>query len=344
MASMDLRLQNYTEQRGQQFYEQLRDHVKRHPGVRNAAIAALIPMGYDANAVYVYAEGQAAIDKSKGESIFCNSVQPEYFRTLGVPLVQGREFTKLDNAAAPRVVNEAFAKKMLPGQDPLGKTFQTDRSGPKIQIVGVTGTGKYMFLYEPPQPYIYFPLAQKYPSSATLLVYSEGDPQGLVAAVREEAQQLDSTLPLYDVTTMDSHVRCGKPLLPARLGAMLVGTFGLLGLILASVGVYGVIAYSVSQRTQELGIRTALGARPLNVITMVLRQGMTLALIGMGIGVTLALLMRRAMHAVLYGVGSTDFPTLGAVSLLLLAVAFVASYIPALRAIKVDPVVALRHE
>jgi predicted permease len=261
-------------------------------------------------------------------------------------LVQGREFTKRDNATAPRVaiVNEAFAKKIFPGQDPLGKTFQTDRSGPKIQIVGVTGTGKYMFLYEPPQPYIYFPLAQKYQSSATLLVYSEGDPQGLVAAVREEAQQLDSTLPLYDVTTMDSHVRYGKPLLPARLGAMLVGAFGLLGLILASVGVYGVISYSVSQRTQELGIRTALGARPLNVITMVLRQGMTLALIGMSIGVTLALLMLRAMHSVLYGVGSTDFQTLGAVSLLLLAVAFVASYIPAVRATKVDPVVALRHE
>jgi len=346
MASMDLRLQNYTEQRGQQFYEQLRDRVKVYPGVRHAAVAALIPMGYDANTVNVYAEGQAATDKSKGEIIFCNSVQPEYFRTLGVRLLRGREFTEVDNASAPRVaiVNEAFAKKMFPGQDPLGKTFQTERSGPKTQIVGVTGTGKYMFLYEPPQPFIYFPLAQKYQSSATLLVYSEGDPQGMVGAVREETRQLDSTLPLYDVTTMDSHVRYGKPLLPARLGAMLVGAFGLLGLVLASVGVYGVIAYSVSQRTQELGIRAALGARPLNVITMVLRQGMTLSLIGMGIGATLAFLTLRAMHSVLYGVGSTDFPTLGAVSLLLLAVAFVASYIPALRATKVDPVIALRHE
>jgi MacB-like periplasmic core domain len=122
--------------------------VKTHPGVRDAASAAHIPMGYDANTVNVYAEGQAATDKSKGEIILCNSVQPEYFRTLGVHLVQGREFTKLDDAAAPRVaiVSDAFAKKMFPGQEPLGKTFQTDRSGPKIQIVGVTGTGKYMFL------------------------------------------------------------------------------------------------------------------------------------------------------------------------------------------------------
>jgi hypothetical protein len=198
MASMDLRLQNYTEQRGQQFYEQLRDRVKVHPGVRDAAIASLIPMGYDVNTVNVYLEGQPATGKSKGEIIFCNSVQPEYFRTLGVRLVQGRDFTKLDDSAAPRVtiVNEAFAKKMFPGQDPLGKTFQTDRNGPKIQIVGVTGTGKYMFLYEPPQPFIYFPLAQKYQSSATLLVYSEGDPLRMIGAVREEARQLDSTLPL----------------------------------------------------------------------------------------------------------------------------------------------------
>src|SRR5437868_8144947 len=154
----------------------------------------------------------------------------------------------------------------------------------------------------------------------------------MVEAVREEVRQLDSTLPLYDVGTMDSHVRYGKPLLPARLGAMLVGAFGLLGLILASVGVYGVISYSVSQRTQELGIRRALGARPGNVIMMVLRQGLSLSLIGMGIGATLAVLMLWGLRSVLYGVGATDLPTVGAVSLLLLFVAFIASYIPALRA------------
>ena len=187
-------------------------------------------------------------------------------------------------------------------------------------------------------------LAQKYSSRATLLVYSDGDPHRLLEPVREEVRQLDSTLPLYDVSTMDEHVRYGKPLLPARLGAMLVGAFGLLGLILASVGVYGVISYSVSQRTQELGIRTALGARPLNVISMVLKQGMSLSLTGMGIGLVLAFLMLRALRSVLYGVGATDLPTLAGVSLLLLVVAFVASYIPALRATRVDPVIALRHE
>ena len=346
MLSMDLRLQGYTEQRGQQFYEQLRDRVKARSGVRDVAFAANIPMGYDTGAENIFPEGQAATNKSQTELAFANYVQPEYFRTLGVAVVQGREFSKLDSASAPRVaiVNQSFANKFWPGQDAMGKTFQTERDGPKIQIVGLTRTGKYLFLYESPQPYLYFPMAQRYASHAALLVYTDGDPHRLVEPVREEVRALDSTLPLYDVGTMDEHVRYGKPLLPARLGAMLVGAFGLLGLVLASVGVYGVIAYSVSQRTQELGIRAALGARPGNVISMVLRQGMSLSLIGMAIGVTLAFLMLRALRSVLFGVGTTDLPTLGVVSLLLLLVAFVASYIPALRATKVDPVIALRHE
>lgn len=346
MLSMDLRLQNYNEQRGQQFYEQLRDRVKARPGVREAAFTANIPMGYDASAENIFPEGQGLSNKSQAETVFGNYVQPEYFRTLGVPVSKGREFTRLDRADSPRVaiVNEAFAKKFWPGQEAIGKTFQVERDGPKVQIVGITPTGKYLFLYESPTPFLYLPLAQKYSTRATLLVYSDGDPHRLIEAVREEVRGLDPTLPLYDVGTMDDHVRYGKPLLPARLGAMLVGAFGLLGLILASVGVYGVISYSVSQRTQELGIRTALGARPLNVISMVLKQGMSLSLIGLGIGVTLAFLMLRALRSVLYGVGSTDLPTLAAVSSLLLFVAFVASYIPALRATRVDPVIALRHE
>jgi predicted permease len=346
MVSMDLRLQGYTEQRGQQFYEQLRDRVKARSGVRGVAFAANIPMGYDTGAENIFPEGQVASSKSQTELVFANYVQPEYSRTLGVAVIEGREFSKLDNATGPRVaiVNQSFANKFWPGQDPIGKTFQTERDGPKIQIVGLTRTGKYLFLYESPQAYVYFPLAQKYSSHATLLVHTDGDPHRLLEPVREEVRQLDSTLPLYDIGTMDEHVRYGKPLLPARLGAMLVGAFGLLGLILASVGVYGVISYSVSQRTQELGIRAALGARPGNVIYMVLRQGMSLSLIGMAIGVTIAFLMLRAMRSVLYGVGTTDLPTLAVVSLLLFMVAFIASYIPALRATKVDPVIALRHE
>ena len=346
MMNVDLGLQGYKEERGQLFYKELTDRLKALPGVRDASVTAYIPMGYDNSIVNIFPEGQVIDDKSKTEIAFDDKVQPGYFRTAGVPVIQGREFSEMDAATSPKVaiVNDTFARKIWPGENPVGKIFRTEKTGPPIQVVGLTRTGKYLFLYESPQLFVYFPLAQRYVSGATVMVYSQNDPSDQVAPVREQIHQLDSALPVFDITTMDAHVRYGKPLLPARLGAMLVGAFGLLGLALASVGVYGVISYSVSQRTQELGIRAALGARPTNVISMVLRQGLSLSLIGVGIGLAFALLLLRGLHSVLYGVGATDFPTLALVSALLLLVAFVASYIPALRATRVDPVIALRHE
>jgi predicted permease len=346
MLNVDLGLQGYSEERGQQFYKQLTERVKALPRVRNASVASYIPMGYDASLVNIYPDGQVVDEKSKTETAFCDLVGSQYFRTAGVPVIQGREFSEADTGTSPKVaiVNETFAKKIWPGQDPVGKIFRTDKNGPPIQVVGLTHTGKYLFLYESPQLYVYFPMAQRYSSGATLFVYAADDPGQLASSVREQISQLDASLPVFAVTTMDAHVRYGKPLLPARLGAMLVGAFGLLGLILASVGVYGVISYSVSQRTQEIGIRTALGAQRSNVLAMVLRQGMTMALIGTGVGIVLAFLLFRGLHSVLYGVQSTDLATLAAVSALLLTVAFLASYVPALRATKVDPVIALRNE
>jgi predicted permease len=346
MMSVDIGLQGYTEERGQQFYKQLRDRVKSLAGVRDAGVTAYIPMGYDNNGMNVFPEGQVIDDKTKAETAWMDMVQPSYFRTAGVPVVEGREFTEADSATSPKVaiINEAFAKTIWPGQNAIGKTFRAEKNGPPIQVVGLTRTGKYLFLYETPQLYVYFPMAQRYASGATLMVFTESDPQRLVEPVREQIRQLDAGLPVFDVTTMDAHVQYGKPLLPARLGAMLVGAFGLLGLVLASVGVYGVVSYSVSQRTQEIGIRSTLGAQRLNVLGMVLRQGMTMALIGTGVGIVLAFLLFRGLHTVLYGVKSTDLLTLPTVSALLLAVAFIASYVPALRATRVDPVVALREE
>ena len=280
------------------------------------------------------------------ETAFNNSVQPDYFRTVGVPVIRGREFTDADTGSAPKVaiINETFANKIWPGQDPIGKAFSTAKNGPAIQVVGLTHTGKYLYLYETPQLYVYFPMAQRYVSTGTLMMFSQDDPQRLVGTVRDQIQQIDSSLPVYDVTTMEAHVEYGKPLLPARIGAMLVGAFGMLGLVLATVGVYGVVSYSVSQRTQEIGIRSALGAQRWNVLGMVLKQGMTMALIGTGLGVALAFLLFRGLHSVLYGVASTDLVTLAAVSALLLFVTLLASYMPALRATRVDPVVALREQ
>jgi predicted permease len=346
MMSMDVGLQGYKEERGQQFFKQLSERVRSLSGVRDAAIAAYIPMGMENSLVNVFPEGHVIDDKSKTETAFDDMVQPSYFRTAGTPVIEGREFTEADTATAPKVaiINDTFAKKIWPAEDPIGKTFRTEKNGAPIQVVGITRTGKYLFLYETPQPYVYFPLAQRYNSGANLLVYTQSDPQQLLPAVRDQIRQLDSGLPVFDVTTMDAQVQYGKPLLPARLGAMLVGAFGLLGLVLASVGVFGVVSYSVSQRTQEIGIRTALGAQRPHVLAMILKQGMNLALIGTAIGIVLSFLLFRGLSSVLYGVKSTDFVTLGAVSAILLAVAFAASYVPALRATRVDPVVALREQ
>jgi predicted permease len=346
MMSVDLGLQGYNEQSGQQFYKQISDRVKSLPGVRDAAFSGYIPMGYENDIVSVYPEGQPIDDKSAAETSFQDAVQPDYFRSLGLHVLKGREFTEADSATAPKVaiVNETFANKIWPRQDPIGKTFRTEKNGPPIQVVGLTRTGKYLFLYETPQLFAYFPLAQRYVAAATLMVYSQDDPLRLVGPVRDQIQQLDASLPVFNINTMEAHVEYGKPLLPARLGAMLVGAFGMLGLVLATVGVYGVVSYSVSQRTHEIGIRSALGAQRRNVLGMVLKQGMTMALIGTAIGIVLAFLLFRGLHSVLYGVASTDLVTLAAVSALLLAVAFVASYIPALRATQVDPVIALREQ
>ena len=346
MMSVDLGLQGYNEERGQQFFKQLTERVRSVSGVRDAAVSAYIPMGYDNSGVNVFPDGQVIDDKTNTQVVFADMVQPSYFRTAGVPVIKGREFTDADSASAPLVaiINDTFAQKIWPGQDSIGKIFRTKKDGPPIEVVGLTRTGKYLFLYETPQLYAYFPLAQRYSAGANLFVYSEGDPQQLVSAVRDQISQLDASLPVFAVTTMEAHVRYGKPLLPARLGAMLVGAFGVLGLVLASVGVYGVVSYSVSQRTQEIGIRTALGAQRSNVLGMILKQGMRMALIGTGIGIVLSFLLFRGLRTVLYGVKSTDFVTLAAVSGMLLAIAFLASYVPALRATRVDPVVALREQ
>jgi predicted permease len=346
LMSMNVALQGYKEERGQQFFKQLTERVRSLPGVRDAAIASYIPMGDENSLDNIYPEGQPNDDKSKTETTFDDSVQPGYFRTAGTPIIRGREFTEADNATAPHVaiINETFAKEIWPGQDPIGKLFRTKKDGPPIQVVGLTRTGKYLFLYEKPQLYAYFPMAQSYNAGVNLFVYTQDNPQLLLPAVREQIRQLDAGLPVFNVTTMDVQVQYGKALFPARLGVMFVGTFGVLGLVLASVGVYGVVSYSVSQRTQEIGIRSALGAQRSHVLAMILKQGMSMALIGTAVGIVLSFLLFRGLSSFLYGVKSTDFVTLGAVSAILLGVAFAASYVPALRATRVDPVVALREQ
>ena len=179
--------------------------------MRDAAFTAYIPMGYENETMNVYPEGQAIDNKSNAETSFEDAVQPGYFRSVGVHVIKGREFTEADSATAPKVaiVNETFANKIWPGQDPTGKIFRTEKDGPAIQVVGLTRTGKYTFLYETPQLFVYFPVAQRYVAAATLMVYSQDDPLRLVGPVRDQIQQLDGSLPVFDVNTMEAHVEYG---------------------------------------------------------------------------------------------------------------------------------------
>jgi len=264
---------------------------------------------------------------------------------MGIRLPQGRDFTMRDDKEESRfaIVNETYAHRFWPGQNPIGKHLS--RGGPegqRFEVVGVVKDGKYWTLGEDPRPFVYFPMARDYQSGASLVVNTSVEPQSMINTIRSEAQKLDANLPLYDVKTMSEHM--GLTLLPLRAGAWVSGSFALLALALAGLGIYGVMTYTVSQRTREIGLRMSLGAQSRDVMVLVVKQGMWLALIGLAIGLAGALALTRLISSVLYGVSATDVVTFAGVTLLLGLVVVVACYLPARRAAKVDPIVALRYE
>jgi predicted permease len=256
-------------------------------------------------------------------------------------LLGGREFTDRDDGDAPRVavVNETMARRYWNRTDVAGQRIRIGTN--PVEIVGVVPTGKYQTLGERPRPFFYVPVAQMYRPDMALHVRTNRDPAGLAAAVRAAVAELDATLPLFEVKTLRAHL--GFATFTQRLGASLLGAFGVLALTLAAVGLYSVMAYAVSQRTRELGIRMALGARPADVRRMIVREGLVLLLVGLAVGLTLAFALMPFMTPVLVGVSGKDPLTFAAVALLLSAVALVASYIPARRAASVDPIAALRR-
>ncbi|MGH9769544.1 MAG: ABC transporter permease [Blastocatellia bacterium] len=348
--SMDLQLQGYTEPTGRNFSRQLLDRVRALPGVVSASMSDELPLGITGGARRaITIEGYTA---QPGESTEVGSaaVAAGYLETLRIPLLHGRAFTEQDREGAPGVVmvNEAFARRYWPGQEPIGKRIQMGvaRSGandsPYLEVAGVVKDGKYVTLGEEATPFVYLNLAQQYRSSPTLVVRTRGNPVDYLPAVRNEVAALDKTLPLYDVKTMRQHL--GLALLPARLAGSVLGVFGLVALILAAAGIYGVMAYSVAQRTREIGIRMALGASASAVLKLVVRQGMTLTLIGVAIGLTASFALTRLMKTLLFGVSATDPLTFVVITLLLTVVALVAALVPARRAANVDPMVALRRQ
>jgi len=264
---------------------------------------------------------------------------------MGTRLVEGRDFFEQDDESSGRVaiVNETFARRFWSGEDPIGKRFSVGTvDAPRVQIVGVAQDGKYTGLNEDPKPVVYRPLLQRYTGASNLVVRTQSDPQALISAVRRELQEMDSQLPISSAKTLVEHM--SVPLLPSRIAASVLGGFGLLALALAAIGIYGVMSYAVSTRTYEVGIRTALGAQSSDVLTLMIRQGITLTLIGLAVGLFSAFALTGLMKGLLFGVNATDPLTFAGVSILLTVTALLACYIPARCATRVDPIVALRCE
>jgi putative ABC transport system permease protein len=264
---------------------------------------------------------------------------------MGTRLLEGRDFTEQDGESnrAAAIVNETFARRFWPGQSALGKRFSSAGSaGPWIEVVGVMQDGKYISLSEEAKPFVYLNLNPQSGRSLTMVVRVTTETQSAMAAIRREFQRLDARLPLYDVQTMVEHM--ALPLFQARVAATLLGGFGLLALALAAIGVFGVMSYAVTQRTREIGIRIALGAQAGGILKLVIGQGLKLAALGMGIGLACAFAGTRLMSDFLYGVSALDVVTFAGVPLLLALVALLACYVPARRAMRVDPMVALRSE
>src|SRR6266849_4694367 len=339
----DLGALRYDADHGQQFFRDAIDRAKSIPGVAAAAVSSNGIFG-GGLAGTVFREGEQTDPNNRGTLVNLDDVTPGHFDTLRIPFLRGRDFTEFDreNTTPVVIINEATANLLWPGQEALGKRFSIVTTPTMLQVVGVVATSIVSRIGEDPQPVAYFPMRQQYSPFATLVVRTTGNPESVLAAVRTQVQQLDKNLALTNGLTVQQLLAQG--LWPARMGAALLGLFGFLALILASIGIYGVLAYSVAQRTAEIGIRMAMGAQPAQVLRLVLSQGMRLAALGAAVGLVAAFPVARLASGLLYSVSAADPITYGGITFLLMSVALLACYIPARRAARIDPLVALRFE
>jgi predicted permease len=342
--SFDLGLQGYTEEKGHAFQKQLLERAAAIPGVRSVALTSTVPLTLDYSYSPIYVEGQPFTGNSNLPVAVPNEITPNYFRTMEIPL-RGRDFTERDSKEESRVaiVNESFARRLFPGQDAIGRRFNfSGPDKPYWEVIGIAADGKYNSLAEDQKMAVYRPLLRDYNSNATLVARVGADSGSAIKALRGELQRMDSTLPLYNVQPLSDHMNV--PLFPFRMAATVLGSFGVLAIVLAAIGIYGVMSYVVAGRTREIGVRIALGAARRDVLALIIKQGMTLASIGLGIGLVIALGVAQLLAKLLFGVSPLDVITFAGVSLLLAVVAVLACYIPARRATKVDPLTALHYE
>jgi predicted permease len=344
IMTMDPKLQSYSHDKTVQFLAQVRDRVTALPGVRSVSFVGVVPLSigssnnsYDVDAVKDHPKQNVNADT--------NGVGSGYFDTMGIPLLRGRDFVASIDDKHSVIINETMAAHLFPGQDPIGRVIRQDKD--QFTVIGVTRNSKLRTIGEKPLNAI-FTYLNAAPEKAnsffgtTLIVKTLVNPAAMAKSVRQQIAALDPNMAVFNVETMQQHV--DKSLLLPRISALLLGIFGAVGLTLAAIGLYGVMSYSVRSRTREIGIRMALGAKPRRVLKMILRQGLTLTVIGLAIGLAIALVVGRFAASVLYGTSGSDLLTFMVVSIVLVATAAVAILIPALRAAHVEPTVALRYE
>jgi predicted permease len=348
LAGFNTRPLNYSQEQNRRFYQDLLDQTRSAPGVRSAALASDVPLGFNESSVGAVPEGYSLPAGQQAINILNYYVSDGYFTTLGVRLLRGRGFLQTDQAGSPlvAVVNTHFAQHYWPHQDALGKRFHLrDAAGPLVEIVGISEIGKYVWVAEPPLDVIYLPYTQHGTRALTVLVESSApDAAVLAPVVREVVRKIDPAMPYSDARTMQDFFS-QRAIKTTTLIVETVSSLGMMGLLLAIVGLYALVAYSVSRRSREIGIRMAIGADRQGVLRMVLRQGLVLGSVGVGAGLILSFFACRALTSSLWtGAGSINYLVLPAVALPLLLVTLLAAYVPARRASLIDPMRALRDE
>ncbi len=350
LLTMDVQLPNlppsrYAKEEEQTaFFQQLMDRIKALPSVDGAGAVVTLPLTGAFESTDLIIKGRGSVSEGQRPEADYTTVTTDFFRTLQIPLLKGRQFTTQDTKGTPGVIiiNDILARSCWPNEDPLGKRFTVGFEKDPREIIGVVGSIKQTALDAEARPAMYMPQLQSPNSGMTVLVRTSGGPLAMAAAVREQVRALDKDVPVTHVRTMEEVF--GASVAQPRFSMLVVGLFAALALVLSAVGIYGVMAYSVSRRAHEIGVRMALGARTSQVLKLVLKEGMTLTLVGIVIGLFGAFALTRVMATLLFGVSTRDPFTFVGVSTLLAAVAFVACYIPARRATKVDPLTALRYE
>jgi putative ABC transport system permease protein len=328
------------------FYEQLTARAASIPGVEHVAVTDALPLTGSGSVLGFVIEGRPPLPPEKVQDADFFSVTPDYFDVLGIPFVRGERLTERYRADVPdvAVINETMARRYFPGEDPVGKRLNLGDPAktPWITVIGVVGDARTGGLDKEPYPQMYVPAAQQPQRAGTFVARTSGDPASLAPALRRELAAIDKNLPLYNVRTMEQVL--SDSISRRRFQMILIAAFAGVGMLLAAVGIYGVISYSVAQRRHEIGVRMALGARAADILKLVVGQGLGLTLAGVGLGLVGAFVLTRVLASLLYGVSATDPLTFACVSLALLGVALLACLVPARRATKVDPMIALRYE